>query len=294
MTAISVGKRVGIRGPEKAAPIELHAYAAESWFTTEGARIKAKRLQQAGIPDLSNWRFITLTLAIRHLSPWEAYQKGKQRIRRFLAKFRSAVGGRFLWCWKLEFHHDDDGYPHWHLLIDYRKRMPPEILRDLEAWWGLGRVNVRRVRRQDIPYLFKYVAKGPEDLPEWVCRHRGRLRVFQACRGFFTIRKSRKYVRQEPRSCLVNVDLQTRIARERRMALLISTNNEGERRVRAVKLRMTFNALQVRRAHESIQRGVQLAAPGVVTISQWQSDMLQYEHRKFAGLAIIPRNAATT
>lgn len=282
------------RATDKSAPIELHAFAAESWFTAEGARIKAKRLQQAGIPDLTNWRFVTLTLAIRHISPSEAYQKGKQRIRRFLVKFRRAIGRRFHWCWKLEFHHDDDGYPHWHLLIDYRNRIPPEILRDLEVWWNLGRVNVRRVRKQDIPYVFKYVAKGPDDLPEWVCCHKGRLRVFQACHGFYTARKPRKYVRQEPRSCLVNVDLHTRILRERRTALLISTNERGQRRLRVVKLRMTFNALQVTRAHESIRKGVQLAAPGVVTISQWQSDMLQYEHRKFAGLAGIPHNAATT
>jgi len=232
-------------------------------------------------------------LAIRHISPFEAYQMGKQRMRRFLTKFRTAIGRSFSWCWKLEFHHDDDGYPHWHLLIDYRKRMPTEILRDLEAWWNLGRVNVRRVLRRDVPYVFKYVAKGPEDLPEWVIRHKGRLRVFQACQGFYTARKHRRHERKEPRSCLVNVDLHTRIERERRMALLISTNPHGQRRVRAVKLRMTFNALQVMRAHESIRQGVQLAAPGVVTISQWQSDMLQYEHRKFAGLAGIPRSAAT-
>lgn len=272
--------------------IELHAYASESWFTAEGARIKAKRLHQAGIPDLTNWRFITLTLAIRHLPPVEAYNKGKNRIRRFLARFREAIGRPFLWCWKLEFHHDDDGYPHWHLLIDYSERIPAEMLRDLESWWNLGRVNVRRVSRKDMQYVFKYVSKGLDDLPDWVARHKGRLRVFQACHGFYTARKLRKQVRRDQLYCLVRVDLYTRMGWDQRKALLISTNLWGQRRVRVLKLRMTFNALQVMRAHESIRRGVQLAAPGVVTISQWQSDMLQYEHRKFAGLAGIPRNAA--
>jgi hypothetical protein len=55
---------------------------------------------------------------------------------------------------------------------------------------------------------------------------------------------------------------------------------------------MTFNALLLTRAYESIQRRVQLAPPGVVKISQRQAEELQYEHRKFAGLAGIPQNAA--
>jgi hypothetical protein len=272
--------------------IELHAYASESWFTAEGARIKYRRLQKAGIPDLSNWRFVTLTLATRALSPLAAYLRGKDRIRRFLARFRDAIGREFRWCWKLEFHHDDAGYPHWHLLIDYTLPIPPEFLREMEEWWGLGRVNVRRVRNRDMRYLFKYVAKGPEELPDWVCGYKGRLRVFQACKGFYTGRKRRAKAQLEPTFCLVRVDLHTRTAWDRKKALLISTNLRGERRVRVIKLRMTFGSLLLMRAYESIQKRVQLAPPGVVNISQWQADMLYYEHRKCAGLAGIPANAA--
>jgi hypothetical protein len=36
----------------------------------------------------------------------------------------------------------------------------------------------------------------------------------------------------------------------------------------------------------------QSAPPGVVNISQRQAEVLQYEHRQFAGLAGIPKNAA--
>jgi len=48
---------------------------------------------------------------------------------------------------------------------------------------------------------------------------------------------------------------------------------------------MTFSALLAMRAYESIQKRVQLAPPGIVNISQLQAERLEYEHRKFAGLA---------
>ena len=166
------------------------------------------------------------------------------------------------------------------------------MLTDLETWWGLGRVNVCRVKHADIRYVFKYVAKGPEDVPEWVARHKGRFRVFQACRGFYTVRKPRTAQRKEPLSCLLRVDLCTRLGWDQRKALLVMTDDQGNRRTRAVKLRVTFNALLLMRAYESIHRRIQLAPPGVVNISQHQAEELQYEHRKFAGLAGIPTNAA--
>jgi hypothetical protein len=269
---------------------ELHAYASESWWTAEGARIKARRLQQAGLPDFTNWRLLTVTGASRSISPQEAYNLGKSRMRRFLARLRKALGKRFRWCWKLEFH--EDGYPHWHLLIEYLERIPVEMLAELESWWGLGRVNVRRVNHADIRYVFKYVAKGPEDVPMWVANHKGSLRVFQACQGFYTCRKTRKAKRAAPSSCLVRVNLFTRLGWDKRKALLVLIDDQGNRRVRAVKLRVTFNALLLTRAYESIQKRVQLAPPGVVNISWLQAQEIQHEHRKFAGLAGIPKNAA--
>jgi len=269
---------------------ELHAYASESWWTAEGARIKARRLQRAGLPDFTNWRFLTVTVASRSLAPKKSYELGKSRMRRFLARVRKALGKRFRWCWKLEFH--EDGYPHWHLLLEYLQRIPAEILADLESWWGLGRLNVRRVNHADIRYVFKYVAKGPEDVPAWVAAHKGSLRVFQASQGFYTARKARAVKRAEPRSCLVRVDLITRLGWDSRKALLVLVDYHGNRRVRAVKLRITFNALLLMRAYESIQKRVQLAPPGVVNLSRLQAQELQNEHRKFAGLAGIPKNAA--
>lgn len=269
---------------------ELHPYAAESWFTCEGARLKLRRLEQAGLPNFKNWRFVTLTMATRAISPREAYEQGKARLRRFLAKFRKAVGHSFRWCWKLEFH--DDGYAHWHLLVEYTKRIPPDVLPLVERWWGRGRINVRRVQRKDIRYVFKYVAKGPEEIPEWVARHKGRTRVFQASRGFYTRRQSRRVESKKPKTCLMRVDLFTRLRWDAKKAVLITATPAGVRRVRVVKLRMTFSALLQARADEAIRRRVQLAAPGVVNLSQQQALIIEYEHQHYAGLAGIPANAA--
>jgi hypothetical protein len=67
------------------------------------------------------------------------------------------------------------------------------------------------VKCADIRYVFKYVAKGPKEVPDWVALHKGRFRVFQACRGFYTVSKARAAKREEPRSCLLAVDLFTRL-----------------------------------------------------------------------------------
>jgi hypothetical protein len=166
------------------------------------------------------------------------------------------------------------------------------MLAELETWWGLGRINVRRVNGRDIRYVFKYVAKGPADLPDWVARHKGRTRVFQASRGFYTKRKVRTAKRAEPLSCIVRVDLFTRMGWDERKALLVQTDRHGNRRMTPVKLRMTFNALLAARAFESIRKRVQLASPGIVNISQLQVEELKNEHRKFRGLGRIPASAA--
>ena len=89
--------------------MELHHYTPESWFTAEGARLKARRLQRCGLPDMTNWRFVTLTVATRSITAEAAYKLGKGRIRRFLARFRASLGRAFKWCWKLEFHEEDEG-----------------------------------------------------------------------------------------------------------------------------------------------------------------------------------------
>jgi|CZKI01.1.fsa_nt_gi hypothetical protein len=257
--------------------IELHPYSSESWWTATGARKKERRLRKAGLPNFRNWRFVTLTMADRETCAPESYVRGKDRIRRFLACFRTALGRRFLWCWKLEFHHDDDGYPHWHLLIEYRKKIPEEVLIALERWWGLGRINVRRVKAQDIGYLFKYVTKAIEEVPQWVGAHKGRIRVFQTSRGFYTEQRPRMAKREKAKATAEKIDLFTRMEADKRKARMVMTDLLGNSRHRVAKLKTTFNALLLERANESIKRRVQLAPPGVVNISQLEASMLTHE-----------------
>ena len=275
---------MGLREDQSCA--ELHPYASESWFTAEGARKKRRRLEKAGLPDFTNWKFITLTVANRSVSEREAYELGKDRIRRFLARFRAAVGVAFKWCWKLEFH--DDGYAHWHLLLDYQKKIPQEMFTTVEKWWGLGRINVRRVKGRDVHYVFKYVAKNPEEVPDWVARHRGRTRVFQASKGFYLKRPQRKQEPREPLTCIVRVDLFTRLGWDAKRAVMVSTSDDGKTHTRAVKLKTTFSVMLQANAEKAILQRRQLAAPGVINLNKIEKLRLEYEHKRHSGLAIIP------
>jgi hypothetical protein len=270
--------------------MELQHFTPETWFTPDGARLKARRLQRMGLPDLTNWRFITLTFDGRAISQEDAYKLGKDRIRRFLARLRKAIGRPFKWCWKLEFH--EDGYAHWHLLIEYTKRIPEEMLPELTKWWRLGRVNVKRVRQQDLYYIFKYVSKGLEDLPLWVEHFRGRLRVFQSSKGFFVQARRREVKKQEPRSCLVPLTLGERMEWDAHRALLMETTPKGEKRISIVKLRMKFSELYLARVRQSIARRESLVSFGIVPLSTSQLTEIKYEHRKFSGLGRIPKHAA--
>ena len=265
----------------------LQAFVAESWFTPEGARLKARKLERAGIPDMSNWRFITLSVADRSVSPLTVYLRGKDRMRRFLSRVREAIG-EFRWCWKLEFH--DDDYPHWHLCLEYLQRIPEEMFAEWERWWGLGRINIKRINDRELYYVFKYVCKAADDLPPWVQNYKGRLRVFQTSRGFFTKRKKRVVKKQEPVSCMVKTTIGTRMSWESRRALL-TTYIKGEKRVACVRLRMTFATLLLGRALEALRTGVPMAYSDRVSISQLQELELRHENRKYRTLAAIPRNA---
>ena len=270
--------------------MELHHYTPETWFTAEGARLKARRLERAGLPNMTNWRFITFTVATRAISAQDAYNRGKDRLRRFLARFRQAIGRPFKWCWKLEFH--EDGYAHWHLLVEYTQQIPEEMLPELEKWWGLGRINVKRVKQRELYYVFKYVSKGLEDLPPWVEHFRGRLRVFQSSKGFFVRAQRRESKKQEPRSCLVPLTLGERMAWDAHRALLVETTAAGEKRISIVKLRMKFSELYLARVQQSIAKRQSLVSFGIVPLSTSQVMEIKYEHRKFNGLGCIPKHAA--
>lgn len=264
---------------------ELHAYYSESWFTAEGAALKLRRLKRKGLPNMTNWRFVTVTIADRSISPMQAHALGCDRMRRFFAKWREVIG-EFRWCWKLEFH-EEDGFPHWHIALEYRKKIPPEFLQDVEAWWGLGRVNIERIKGESLYYLFKYIAKAPDELPLWVQEYRGRLRVFQTSQGFFENSEKRKTQKKEPKTCMVKLRLRDRLEWDARKAIIKDVDGRGRARLRVVKLHETFNRLLVQACQWAILRQVPLVAPGVITIDEHQKQILIYGNQRNSGLGRI-------
>ncbi|QYY34909.1 hypothetical protein [Ruficoccus sp. ZRK36] len=182
--------------------VQVRGYHGPNWITERGVYLKRKEIERKGLPVLKRCKFLTLTTDGHGLMPpQEVYELGSARMRRFLAKVRKVIG-KFGWAWKLEFH--EDGYPHWHLIIDYRKKIPPDFLDMFTKWWGLGRVNVQGIREKRFRYLFKYVSKMASgdcdeetglDLPGWVLDYRKRrkdgrltagIRFWQTGGGFYT------------------------------------------------------------------------------------------------------------
>lgn len=184
--------------------LQVQSYYGANWFTDRGVRAKRKLIEKKGLPNLKRCLFITLTIPDGVCSARKAYETGKAKLRRFIASIRKNFnGGRALaWAWKLEF--QDNGMPHWHLLVAFPEHIPQEFLYHFEEWWGLGRVNVKRIKYDEFAYLFKYVSKdvaGGVDaetgipLPDWVLDYKktlkdGRvsagMRFWQTGGGFYT------------------------------------------------------------------------------------------------------------
>lgn len=276
----------------------LSAFYRETWFTVEGARLKAKRLKARGVPNLMNWRFITCTVADRSVSPLTVYLRGKDKMRRFLAKWRECLGAvsdsfigplqeherRMRWFWKLELH--EDGYPHWHLLIDYLEKIPQEFFEEIESWWGLGRVNIGRVRRKEMHYVFKYVCKGGTSIPDWILDYPGRIRCVQASEGFFTGER-REAKDSEPKSCLLKLPLRVSFGWDSRRAILTETSASGKSFVSVVRIPTPFAALLIQRARQAIRTKRPMASASSITLGQHQIDSIKNEHRKTRGLGCI-------
>lgn len=178
------------RGETPDSVIHARKYTAPNWYTPAGVSAKRREIEKKGMPDLKNWRFITLTLN-RDLfegDPVVGYEAGKEQLRRFLEAGR--VAGLWprgvAWCWKLEF--QADGWAHWHLLLGRTEKFSELELKTVSKIWGLGRCNVERVDSNGFDYSFKYVFKGvyqrddeekPWDgspvyaLPDWFLNYRG-------------------------------------------------------------------------------------------------------------------------
>lgn len=166
--------------------ITLRPYNPPTFMTILGSLAKVRQLKRKGFPvNLRNWRFVTLTFdRSQYPDPAKAHDLGKRHLREMMYQLRKRYGIH-RWCWKMELHEPDDEtgliFPHFHLLLDYKRPIPlPEIL----ALWGKGRVEIKGVTDSEFEYLFKYVTKAVDFLPDWLTT-RTRVRLFQTSRGFF-------------------------------------------------------------------------------------------------------------
>jgi hypothetical protein len=178
--------------------VTLRPYQPPSFLTDFGALAKMQQLERRGFPtNLRNWRFVTCTTdRVRYPNEEAAYEAGSRRLRKMIFKLRRKYA-IVRWWWKLECHCPDElgrVFAHWHLLLDYKR---PIDCRDLQMAWGLGRTEIRGVRDSRFRYLFKYVAKGLEYLPDWLL-NRTRVRLCQSSPGFFPAHGGREAKKDGP------------------------------------------------------------------------------------------------
>ncbi len=171
----------------------LSEYCPASWHDPRGIKKVLRRITPY-LPDVTGALFLTLTYdRNRFAGPESAHNLGRPFIRKVMDRLRKGVEWQgkhyqFMapYCVKVEFHDDEDGWPHYHLVVLTRRYVPVSLLAEL---WGNGLCHVRRIRNHDFHYLLKYVTKSGE-YPEWV-KSRMRLRVFQPSHGFMKPRPAK-------------------------------------------------------------------------------------------------------
>ncbi|PXA04354.1 hypothetical protein DDZ13_07425 [Coraliomargarita sinensis] len=168
----------------------LKPYVPASWFHPLGIHKVLKRFWHR-LPNVAGCLFVTFTIdreAMRALGygPSEAFDLTRDRIRRIFYLLRKGVEWNGIiyripeaYCTKVEFHADEEGWPHFHCIWLTRRFIPAELLAHL---WSYGRTNVKRITNDDFHYLLKYVCKSSR-VPEWV-QDRERMRIFQPSKGF--------------------------------------------------------------------------------------------------------------
>lgn len=165
--------------------ITIRPYCPASFWTKAGAARLYRRFVSWGLPNLRNWRVITLTIdRNEYPDAEEAYELGKLYVSDFRSAFKAMYPHEEQFT-KFELHEPDkeDGqvYPHWHLLLDWNRQVDFVAVADM---WRMGRVKVQRVEDEGYDYLFKYVSKSVQDLPEWLKKRRV-VRAWSASKGFF-------------------------------------------------------------------------------------------------------------
>lgn len=223
------GRRLSITGNRPpSSVIHVRRYTKPCWLTSSGVNRKRKLIESKGLPCMKNWRFMTLTVDRElHPCPLGAYLHGSDHMRRFMDACRKHKIWKVSckWAWKLEFHSDWQGFPHWHLFLGHRMKFTHKQLAQINQFWGMGRTEVQRIEGSRFGYGFKYAFKpvsmdchdGDEEsferlAPDWFLDYVGsktvsvkledgssvesekpttfkRVRFWQTSKGFYTGKK---------------------------------------------------------------------------------------------------------
>jgi hypothetical protein len=239
--------------------MEVARYTPASWFDEQGALKKLYEIQRKGIPNMLYWRFMTLTYAGR--TPGgekQAFAAMRKRFKKFIKIVRSRYGDKIRWARKLEFH--EDGWPHFHLLLEIKHKLEQEEMDWIESAWRLGAVDFQMVGaakygqgnlENGLRYMLKYAFKA-QGIPEWFGEYYkpaqkrivrqadgteleivtkpesfARIRFWQTSINFYTGPKSPKKKPGEPRKSFIPVRASVVINRQTNSIVLRALNMGG-------------------------------------------------------------------
>jgi len=160
------------------------------WWTARGASRKARDILGRA-PDVTGWVIITMTLdPARFEGPLAGYEAACSRLPTWNKALKRLNGNPLRWARKMELQQNE--WPHWHMLANFRKLTLAEVKR-LGDMWGLGRVNIEFIRgKHALNYALKYCLKGVSDsghednhgLPAWVLDLGKKARWWQTSRFY--------------------------------------------------------------------------------------------------------------
>ena len=230
----------------------IKEYVPASWFHPKGIHKVLKRFWHR-LPDVSGCLFATFTIdrqamRAKGYGPSESFDCARDRVRRVFHKLRKGVqwdGKTYQiccpFCTKVEFHDDEEGWAHFHVIWLTRRFVPAELL---ESLWSHGFADVRRIKNEDFHYLLKYVCKSGK-IPEWV-QDRKRIRIFQPSRGFLKPEdeKPESESSDEEKKSRKSYTIRERLQKWERLALhIVEDLKTGKKKFCEMPLRDTFRNL---------------------------------------------------
>lgn len=167
--------------------IRVRRSGSRSWLDYQWAKAFGAKLAARLEERCTGERGVFLTLTYQrneYENPRDLYRQAseKKHVAEFIKRLARFLGesltGR--WICKMEF--QEGGWVHWHLIVLGVSRIEHAALSSL---WGFGHVWIKRMNRQSLRYMTKYVAKG-DGLPAFLYAERPRsVKVIRTSKGFW-------------------------------------------------------------------------------------------------------------